>query len=278
MTKSLFAYPGGKAKLSKPIIETIDEYQFDEYREPFVGGGAIALYYATETHHACWINDKDIGIPCLWKSIADHHLELIEKVRRFQPSVEMFYHLKDFFENMISSATVNRTVDEVVEIGFNKLAIQRISHSGFGGKGGPKGGRSQSRNRVDDSWSAERIIKRIQFIHDCFAWRPPHVTYGDYAEMIEDESADALLYLDPPYFEQGPACYQHFFQEEDHVRLRQLLRNTKHKWVLSYDDCDRIRELYDWATIRVLDVHYSIGSKHSYHQELLITPRKHTIN
>ncbi|KKL03797.1 hypothetical protein LCGC14_2622550, partial [marine sediment metagenome] len=80
----------------------------------------------------------------------------------------------------------------------------------------------------------------------------------------------ALVYLDPPYFEKGGQCYKHSFSEEDHVRLATALRDTHHQWVLSYDDCPEVRDLYSFARIQELPVNYSIAGSVP-NVELLIT-------
>ena len=38
--------------------------------------------------------------------------------------------------------------------------------------------------------------------------------------------------------------YECGFTWEDHVRLRDTLADAKGKWLVSYNDCDEIRELY----------------------------------
>ena len=48
MIKTFLPYPGAKNKLLPRIVAAIDKHKFDEYREPFLGGGAIGLHYATE--------------------------------------------------------------------------------------------------------------------------------------------------------------------------------------------------------------------------------------
>ena len=58
------------------------------------------------------------------------------------------------------------------------------------------------------------------------------------------DKKDALFYLDPPY------CgieryYPDRFMPEDHVRLKEALERIKGKFLLSYNDCEYIRELYD---------------------------------
>lgn len=54
---------------------------------------------------------------------------------------------------------------------------------------------------------------------------------------------DALFYLDPPYYE-TEKYYPDRFMPEDHVRLKEALDVIKGKFVLSYNDCEYIRELY----------------------------------
>ena len=40
--KSPLRYPGGKSRLAKSIVSLIPS--FEEYREPFLGGGSIYVY------------------------------------------------------------------------------------------------------------------------------------------------------------------------------------------------------------------------------------------
>jgi DNA adenine methylase len=81
----------------------------------------------------------------------------------------------------------------------------------------------------------------------------------DYRKLIE-EPGHAFLYLDPPYYDQGGKLYQHAFGEQQHIEMRDLLRDTQHKWVLSYDDCPEVMALYDgWSNVARIDgVNYSI--------------------
>lgn len=51
-------------------------------------------------------------------------------------------------------------------------------------------------------------------------------------------------YADPPYFSTED-MYEVGFGWDDHVRLRETLGRIKGKFLLSYNDCPEIRELYD---------------------------------
>ena len=54
---------------------------------------------------------------------------------------------------------------------------------------------------------------------------------------------DAFFYLDPPYFA-TEGMYPGGFGTDDHERLRDLLFSIKGRFLLSYNDCPEIRELY----------------------------------
>lgn len=55
---------------------------------------------------------------------------------------------------------------------------------------------------------------------------------------------DAFFYADPPYFSTED-MYEVGFSWDDHVRLRDTLKNIKGRFLLSYNDCPEIRELYE---------------------------------
>lgn len=66
----------------------------------------------------------------------------------------------------------------------------------------------------------------------------------DFEVLIKHyDRPDAFIYCDPPYFT-SEYVYECGFNWDDHVRLRDTLANAKGKWLVSYNDCPEIRELY----------------------------------
>ena len=66
----------------------------------------------------------------------------------------------------------------------------------------------------------------------------------DFETLIKHyDRPDAFFYADPPYFSTED-MYAVGFNLDDHVRLRDTLKN-KGKFLLSYNDCPEIRELYN---------------------------------
>lgn len=263
---SFFRYPGGKSKLKKQIAAKLNDIAGEtdlEYREPFFGGGSIGLLVLQEKPNLkrIWINDFDLGIASLWTSLIQQPDLLKNLVNDFEPSIESFDQFK---KELTESNLLLTSADQVVNFGFKKLAIHQISYSGLGTKsGGPLGGREQKSDyKINCRWSPKYICKKIDLLHKQFSQfsiKNNCCTNLDFSEVIDDHEHDAIIYLDPPYFDKGNDLYQHGLNEKDHQRLAECLRNTNHQWVLSYDDCPEIRELYDWANIEEIDgVNYSI--------------------
>ena len=85
------------------------------------------------------------------------------------------------------------------------------------------------------------------------------------------DKADTLFYLDPPYYK-TEKYYPDRFLPEDHIRLKKKLSVLKGKFLLSYNDCAYIREMYkEYNIIEVERSHNLIiqGKKPRY-MELII--------
>lgn len=67
----------------------------------------------------------------------------------------------------------------------------------------------------------------------------------DFETLIKHyDREDSFFYCDPPYYN-SEYVYDEGFAKENHQRLHNVLVNAKGKWLLSYNDCPEIRELYD---------------------------------
>ena len=286
---TFFRYPGGKSKIRKRLCEKlnlISPPSTFEYREPFFGGGSVGInFLSTVTKKPdLWLNDKDPGISSLWSAVINYPEELKERVCRFQPSIE---HYNSFKNTLIENNAKTDSKESIVENGFQKLAVHQTSYSGLGTKsGGPLGGKLQkSKYKIDCRWSPKYLCKKIDKLSNAFSSvkiRENGCTNYDFEKLIS-EPGSAVLYLDPPYFEKGGSLYQFSFEESDHERFANLLKNTDHPFVLSYDDCDAIRDLYGWAQIETVHVNYTItatkdkasGKNISQRKpELIILPRR----
>lgn len=266
---SFFRYPGGKNKIINPILDKIEnitsKLEKFQYREPFFGAGSVGVNVLKKLNTKIdnvWINDKDIGIACLWYSAIFNKELLKKKIKEYTPHVDDFFNFKN---DLIQITEYPKTIEEVLEIGFKKLVIHQISYSGLGTKsGGPLGGKSQiSKYKIDCRWSSDYINKKIDKIYNqSFSKNKINVSCNDFKSLIVEKNINenVFIYLDPPYYEKGGELYQHSFGHEQHVALADCLKYTNHKWLLSYDCCDQIKKLYSWANIDIIEVPYTINT------------------
>lgn len=278
---ALIRYPGSKEKLSQQIWKLFPDclqlrlWQsgvHTEYREPFFGAGAIGFKVLVTLggRGSVWLNDIDEDLVCLWRSVKDEPHRLCRLITDFTPSVEAFYDFKE---------RDGRGDCDPVERGFRKLALHRMSVSGFGAmSGGPIGGRTQqtSAYQVGCRWTPS-TIKRDVFRLSRILRRFDNlrITCMDFEALLVNGGEDVFVYLDPPYYEKGGQLYKHSMTDADHARLAAALREAESHWVLSYDDHPRVRELYSWAKFTELEVTYMNAvtkGKRPKNKEVAITP------
>ena len=95
-----------------------------------------------------------------------------------------------------------------------------------------------------------------------------HLDYKEIFKMYNEENV--VWYLDPPYVRKE-FLYQgcENYSEDFHVELKNEIQKLKGKVILSYEDCNFIRELYNEFNI----FKYS-GEKRAFRNELIITKTK----
>jgi DNA adenine methylase len=217
----------------------------DEYREPFVGAGAIALSVMSRyPNMQCWINDLDPAIAALWRSAKEFPDELTDRVQNFEPNVPDF---RAFSTAIDEIDTLPESPAAIIELGFQQLGVATMRWAGHGGS--PRGGYGQKYPRIGERWSRDWLIDKLTLISERLNAANIRITGADFAALIEDTNRRAVIFLDPPYFNSG-GNYRYDFRHADHRRLAALLRQTPHPWVLTYHDCPEVRRLYAWATIR----------------------------
>ena len=259
---ALLRYPGSKAKLFKQIRDHFPDqmlYELSsnmtqmEYREPFFGSGEFGLRVLPRIDFRCpvWINDIDPGVAALWTAVYKAPAKLCRLVGAFKPTTDAFYEFKE----RDGQLTGNPAVD-----GFRKLALHRMSFSGFGAKaGGPLGGRKQSSAyNVQCRWTASTITREVMEISKVMRrFNSLTITCADFSALVENAPENCFIYLDPPYYKKGAQLYKYNMLHDCHERLALMLRDCAAEWLVSYDDHPTIRDLYPGAVVHHISATYS---------------------
>ncbi|WP_373370538.1 DNA adenine methylase [Clostridium felsineum] len=69
------------------------------------------------------------------------------------------------------------------------------------------------------------------------------------------------LYLNPPYYG-TEKYYEEKFSKEDHLRLYNKLKNIKGKVILSYNNCDFIKDTYKDFDIREVSRNNNLNNRY----------------
>ncbi len=133
-----------------------------------------------------------------------------------------------------------------LEHGFATFFLNRTNRSGIL-KGGVIGGKAQSGEySLDARFNKENLMRRIERIGK-YQDRI-HIYNEDAANLLKrvDEMLpqNSLIYLDPPYYVKGQGLYRNYYIHEDHVQIRNALDKLNTKWIVSYDNCSEIKQIY----------------------------------
>ena len=257
--QSPFRYPGGKFYALKFIVPFLNAYPHDEYREPFVGGGSVFFGKSKAQHN--WINDLESDVVETYKAFKDDSRSrlLIGSVSNEIASRERHAEVK---------AMAAQTPDEIA---FRTYYLNRTSYSGIIHK--PAWGYAIGASSPPENW--HRFIKGANE-----KLKGVKITSYDFEKVLDApvKGSRLLMYLDPPYFlADQKRAYTKPFELNDHIRLEEKLKGLDYAFLLSYDDCAEIRDLYSWAYIYERSWFYNTANSSGPRKEgkeLLITNYK----
>jgi DNA adenine methylase len=247
--RSPLRYPGGKQKAIAQIKALLPN-SATEYREPLVGGGSV-YFHARSISFAkrYWINDKFKELISFWQTVQHPQQcqvlrsELEELRKGFKTSAQ----IKKYFLAAREEHPENIYREALLFFFFN-----RVTFSGTTRAGGFS--RAASLRRFTAS-SIERLSPMPK------ALQRTRITNLDFASVIEHPGEDVFIFLDPPYYTAsrlyGRGGILHSF---DHEQLARSLKESPHRFLITYDDCPEIRKLYKWANVRNWTLQYGMNN------------------
>lgn len=235
-------YPGGKSSLSAFLGQAIATAKIEEatYVEPFAGGAGAAITLLLQEHVAhVVINDLDPAVYSFWRAVVEDGPRFVDRVRDVPLTLDEWRAQKQVYAAGRAAGVYS------FELGFSFFYLNRTNRSGVL-NAGVIGGQAQSgRYKIDARFNRERLSSRIESIYELRD--KILISSRDGRAVIEEYAArpEAFLYVDPPYVQMGGSLYLSSFTEADHTFLAMCLnRNSAANWVLTYDDTQLIRDLY----------------------------------
>lgn len=249
MLKPPISRMGGKSKLRGTIIERIPEHTC--YVEVFFGAGWV--YFGKDKSKVEVINDIDGELVNLFKMIK-HHAEEIRRLLTYEVcSRDIFNEYKNIDISLLTE--IQRAVRFIYLL--SQSFASKGDHFGYGTTGMPK----------PQIFSTEDLLKLKERL------RNTYIENLSFEEIIKKyDRPHTFLFCDPPYFE---TCgYKNKFTEADHIKLRDLLKDCKGKFLLTINDNNKVREWYKDFNINEAEVTYSVCKEEKGRRkfkELIIT-------
>jgi len=225
---SPFRYAGGKFYARKLILRHIPEHEY--YCEPFAGGASI--FFAKPKASKNHLNDLDKNLMLVYKFIKNYPEKLIEFMKELPAKKELHHYYKNEFKPKTELQKAGRW-----------YYLNRISYSGIMNMQNCFWGYGDKFSMRPENWP-KNIRRTSQKLRNVV------LTNMDFEEVIETVPDDSFLFIDPPYFNASQdKFYNCVFSKDDHYRLHKVIKkNSKRfKFLLTYDNCLEIRELYSWA-------------------------------
>lgn len=266
------------------ILYALFPLEYGRFIDVFGGSGSVLLgnpeICAFEVY-----NDFDRNLANLFRCMKERTMAVIRELGFCHlNSREDFIAIRRFFENEqfydkylteelkltelmfpppeakdLKEIRIRITQDHDVRRAAMFLKLLRFSYS------------SSGKSYASQPFDIRKLFGLIQELQDRMA--NVVVENQDFETLIKHyDRPDAFFYLDPPYFSTED-MYEVGFGWDDHVRLRDTLKNIKGKFLLSYNDCTKIRELYngfsmfDFSRVHSMAQRYEAGKEF---KELLI--------
>lgn len=243
-------YPGGKTRACKKLDSILNEYfdikSFKNLVSPFFGGGSFEFYIQNKYKLKILANDKFTPLYNFWSNCKDRKKELCEELYKNINKVD-----KDSFI-LLRKEIMDE--ENSFEQSIKYFIINRCSFSGSTLSGGFS--LEASKKRFTTS-SIDRINKLNLSEFDIYNF--------DFEEFInENNKEENFLFLDPPYYlKKDSKLYGNngdMHENFDHTKLHECLL-TKKNWMMTYNNCDYIKNLY--KDFNIIEISWSYGMNKS---------------
>lgn len=251
--KSPLRYPGGKSRAIQRMLLLVPD-NFDEYREPFVGGGSFFIHLKQMFPKVpMWINDLNTELFCFWKCAQDDSIRLADEILKIKKECT---NGKELFYDLLGMDTSSLTY---FERAVRFFVLNRITFSGVVEAGGYSEGAFVGR-------FTKSSIERVALLGGIL--EGIKITNLDYKELLKDGNERVFTFLDPPYFVatksklygRNGTLHESF----DHDEFAAEIKKCKHSWLITYDDSPKIWKNFQDAYIYRWELQYGMNN---YKQE-----------
>lgn len=238
-------WAGGKRQLLSQIKERMPE-KYNNYYEPFVGGGAVTFELLPAN---ALINDINKALINAYKQICNAPEAFLKAVNRLDMEMlekrtevlgkEYYYSLREHYNDKLMKAEYD------IELAALFVFINKHCFNGLyrvNGKGLFNVPYNNSRKKSVDEKTIMAASKYLQGVT---------IKEGDFEEACKNAKKDDFVFIDSPYAPLNPTSFESYTKEgfdlESHKRLAKLFDELTVRGcycMLTNHNTDLINELY----------------------------------
>jgi DNA adenine methylase len=170
-----------------PYFPDLGEYK--EFREPFIGGGSVAIHVTKKYPHLkVWVNDLYEPLVNFWQQLQMFGPEMRNKLMELKSRYPdpgsargLFLESKDYLNDASNNDALWRAISFYI---VNKCSFSGLTESS-----------SFSKQASDSNFSMRGIDKLTGYSQIISNWKITNYSY----DYLLDNEWDTFVYLDPPY-------------------------------------------------------------------------------
>ena len=266
-TKSLKAYktplryPGGKSRACTKMDQYFpDLSNYVEFREPFLGGGSVAIHISKKYPHLkIVVNDLYEPLVNFWVQLQQFGDELTDKIKDYKSTHSDPETAKELFLN--SKEVINKSGIDSIERAAAFYIVNKCSFSGLTESS------SFSKQASISNFSMRAIEKLPEYSSIISNW---HINGYSYEYLMEkDVHKDIFMYLDPPYdikdnlYGKSGSMHKGF----DHDKFAEDCDKYKIDMMISYNSDQLVKDRFKNWQAAEFDLTYTMRSVGEYMRE-----------
>jgi len=187
--KTPLRYPGGKSRACEKMGPYFPDLRnYDEFREPFLGGGSVAIYITKKYPNLdIWVNDLYEPLVNFWQQLQMFGADLKDKLVDLKTTNNTPVLAKELF--LKAKEQVNDKDLPSIDRAVAFYIINKCSFSGLTESS------SFSEQASNSNFSLRGIEKLPGYSSLISRWRITNYSY----DYLMDGNMGAFMYLDPPY-------------------------------------------------------------------------------
>ena len=257
--KTPLRYPGGKSRACTKLDQFFPDLRdYKEYREPFLGGGSVAIHITKKYPHLqVWVNDLYEPLVNFWKTLQDDGYALYKRLQELKSRYPDRGSAKGLF--LEAKELVN---DDSISPLYRACAFYVINKCSFSGLTESS---SFSAQASDNNFSMRGIEKLTGYSEIIKNWK---ITNLRYQELLSDDK-ETFLYLDPPY-EIGSNLYGKkgsMHKGFDHDGFATICDRFTSPQLISYNSSQLIKERFKEYKTGEVELTYTMRSVGEYMRE-----------